>query len=71
MLECVVFCEARADAEIAAYLATGEWAGKAGAYGIQGAAQAYIAHLSGSHSGVMGLPLFETSRLLKQFGLLA
>jgi septum formation protein len=59
------------DADIAAYLATGEWAGKAGAYGIQGAAQAYIAHLSGSHSGVMGLPLFETSRLLKQFGLLA
>src|SRR3989339_526166 len=57
------------DADIAAYLATGEWAGKAGAYGIQGAAQAYIAHLSGSHSGVMGLPLFETSQLLKQFGL--
>jgi septum formation protein len=59
------------DADIATYLATGEWAGKAGAYGIQGAAQAHIAHLSGSHSGVMGLPLFETSRLLKQFGLLA
>lgn len=59
------------DADIDAYLAGGEWAGKAGAYGIQGAAQAWIAHLSGSHSGVMGLPLFETSRLLKQFGLLA
>lgn len=59
------------DADIEAYLATGEWVGKAGAYGIQGTAQAYIAHLSGSHSGVMGLPLFETSQLLKQFGLIA
>ncbi|QIL20247.1 Maf family nucleotide pyrophosphatase [Thermomonas sp. HDW16] len=59
------------DAEIAAYIDSGEWEGKAGAYAIQGRFQAYIEYLSGSYSGVMGLPLFETSRLLKQFGLLA
>ncbi|MGG6461703.1 Maf family protein [Solilutibacter silvestris] len=50
------------------YLDTGEWQGKAGAYGIQGAAQVFITHLDGSHSGVMGLPLAETSRLLAQAG---
>jgi septum formation protein len=57
------------NADIAAYLATGEWDGKAGAYAIQGMAQAFITHLSGSHSGVMGLPLCETARLLREFGL--
>ncbi len=55
--------------DIRSYLDTGEWAGKAGAYAIQGMAQSFISHLSGSHSGVMGLPLHETSSLLKQFGL--
>jgi septum formation protein len=55
------------DATLDAYLAGGEWQGKAGAYGIQGAAQAFIAHLAGSHSGVMGLPLYETARLLASF----
>jgi len=54
---------------IADYLATGEWEGKAGAYGIQGHAQVFIEHLSGSFSGVMGLPLFETARLLRAFGI--
>lgn len=49
---------------IAAYVATGEPFGKAGAYAIQGRGAALIAHLQGSYSGVMGLPLFETSRLL-------
>ena len=53
---------------IADYLGTGEWAGKAGAYGIQGRAQAFIAHLSGSYSGVMGLPLHETAGLLREIG---
>lgn len=53
---------------IARYLDSGEWAGKAGAYGIQGRAQSFIAALSGSHSGVMGLPLFETAELLRTFG---
>ncbi|PNS09525.1 Maf family protein [Solilutibacter silvestris] len=51
------------------YIASGEWQGKAGAYGIQGAAQVFIIHLDGSHSGVMGLPLAETSSLLAQAGM--
>jgi septum formation protein len=55
--------------DIAVYLASGEWNGKAGAYAIQGLSQAFISHLSGSHSGVMGLPLHETAGLLRQFGL--
>ena len=54
--------------EIDAYLATGQAEGKAGAYGIQGAAERFVRHLSGSYSGVMGLPLHETSQLLKSFG---
>jgi septum formation protein len=57
------------DAQIAAYVATGEPMGKAGAYAIQGRGEAFIRHLSGSHSGVMGLPLHETSGLLSQFGI--
>lgn len=56
------------DDDIAAYVATDEWQGKAGAYAIQGRAQAFISHLSGSFSGVMGLPLYETAQLLRQFG---
>jgi septum formation protein len=59
-----------APAAIAAYVATGESFGKAGAYAIQGRAAAFVSHLSGSHSGVMGLPLHETARLLRRFGLL-
>jgi septum formation protein len=54
--------------EIQAYWQTGEPADKAGAYAIQGYAAAFIEHLSGSYSGVMGLPLYETSNLLKQHG---
>jgi septum formation protein len=59
------------DAGIAAYVATGEPRGKAGGYAIQGCAQAFITHLSGSYSGVMGLPLFETATMLRAFGVLA
>ena len=55
-------------AEIDAYLAGGEWHGKAGGYAIQGSAEGLIAWISGSHSGVMGLPLFETRALLKSAG---
>lgn len=55
--------------DIGVYLAAGEWDGKAGAYAIQGLAQSFIAHLSGSYTGVMGLPLHETATLLRQFGL--
>lgn len=62
---------AMSESDIDTYIASGEWQGKAGAYAIQGRAQAHIAHLSGSYSGVMGLPLFETAGLLRQFGLLA
>jgi len=50
------------------YLATNEYADKAGAYAIQGYAAAFIEHLAGSYSGVMGLPLFETAQLLRDFG---
>ncbi len=55
--------------DIDSYVATGEPFGKAGAYAIQGRASAFIEHLAGSYSGVMGLPLFETARLLRQFGI--
>ncbi len=56
------------EAEIAAYVASGEPRGKAGGYAIQGRAAAFVAHLSGSHSGVMGLPLHDTYQLLRRFG---
>lgn len=56
------------DQEIDAYVATGECMGKAGAYAVQGRAAAYIAQISGSYSGIMGLPLFETARSLRSFG---
>ena len=51
-----------------AYLASGEWQGKAGAYGIQGAAGAFIPWISGSFTGIVGLPLAETSALLQAAG---
>lgn len=51
-------------AELNAYIASGEPFGKAGAYGIQGRAAVFIAHIAGSYSGIMGLPLFETAQLL-------
>jgi len=53
---------------IEAYVATGEPFGKAGGYAIQGRGAAFVAHLEGSYSGVMGLPLHETARLLRAFG---
>jgi septum formation protein len=56
------------DEEIRAYLASGEWHGKAGGYAIQGSAEGLIAWIGGSHSGVVGLPLFETRALLKAAG---
>ena len=54
--------------EIAAYIASGEPLDKAGAYGIQDIGGVFVAHLSGSFSGVMGLPVFETVQLLRQLG---
>lgn len=53
---------------IAAYVASGEPFDKAGGYGIQGRAAAFVEHLSGSYSGVMGLPLYETVELLRSVG---
>lgn len=56
--------------ELTAYLESGEWEGKAGGYGIQGLAEAYIPKLIGSYSNVVGLPLFETRNLLLGAGYL-
>lgn len=56
------------DAEIDAYVASGEGMGKAGGYAIQGRAEGYVRYLSGSHSGVVGLPVFETRSLLLSAG---
>ena len=56
------------EAEIAAYLRSGEWQGKAGGYAIQGRAAALIRWVSGSYSNVVGLPLFETAQLLSGRG---
>jgi septum formation protein len=50
------------------YLLTNEGHDKAGAYGIQGHAGAFVQHIEGSYSGVMGLPLYETVELLRAFG---
>jgi septum formation protein len=55
-------------ATIKAYCATPEPYDKAGAYGIQGLAALFIEHIEGSHSGIMGLPVFETAQLLKKAG---
>ncbi|SCC92939.1 putative septum formation protein [Thiomonas sp. X19] len=60
---------ALSDAQLAAYVASGEPFGKAGAYGVQGRAAAFIQHIGGSYSGIMGLPLFETTQLLRQAGI--
>jgi septum formation protein len=69
LLEDVSITEVRfkalSPAEIDRYCATGEPMGKAGAYGIQGKAGMFIEHISGSYTGVMGLPIFETGRLLQ------
>lgn len=56
------------EAQIAAYVASGEPMGKAGSYGIQGLAAAHVAHMAGSYSGIMGLPVYETAQLLRQAG---
>jgi septum formation protein len=56
------------DARVEAYVASGEPFDKAGGYGIQGRAGAFVSRVEGSYSGVMGLPLFETAELLREFG---
>lgn len=66
--ETVVCFKRLSDDEIAGYLAGGEWRGKAGGYAIQGAAEGLVRWIRGSHSGVMGLPLYHTRALLKAAG---
>ena len=56
------------DQEIAAYVASGEWQGKAGGYGIQGLAGAFITGINGSYTAIVGLPLYETKSLLEGMG---
>ena len=60
---------ALSEAEMAAYWDSGEPADKAGGYGIQGLGAIFVAHLAGSYSAVVGLPLMETARLLAGFGI--
>lgn len=64
----IVIFKRLSEEELSAYLDSGEWRGKAGGYAIQGRAEALIRALSGSHSGVMGLPLYETRALLRAAG---
>jgi septum formation protein len=64
----VVKMKRLSDAELNAYLASGEWQGKAGAYGIQGLAGAFLPWISGSFTGIMGLPIAETATLLDAIG---
>jgi len=56
------------DAEIAAYVASGEWQGKAGGYGIQGMAGGFVTGINGSYTAIVGLPLYETKSLLEGMG---
>ena len=69
VVQAVVEFDAVLNDVIADYIETGEPFGKAGAYGIQGIAAAYIKSVSGSYSAVVGLPLYETAQLLRQAGL--
>ncbi len=68
VVQSVVAFARLAEVQIAAYLASEEWRGKAGGYAIQGRAACFIRFLSGSYSNVVGLPLFETAQLLRGHG---
>ncbi|MBC7141496.1 MAG: Maf family protein, partial [Rhodobacteraceae bacterium] len=68
-VETVVKVKPLSDTELNAYLASGEWQGKAGAYGIQGRFGAFIPWLQGSFTGVVGLPVAETAHLLEAAGI--
>jgi septum formation protein len=68
LVESVVGLMRLTPAQLRAYLASGEWQGKAGGYAIQGHAASFIRFLSGSYSNVVGLPLFETAQLLRGLG---
>ncbi|MEZ5777721.1 MAG: nucleoside triphosphate pyrophosphatase [Paracoccaceae bacterium] len=68
VVETTVKVKALSDVELNAYLASGEWQGKAGGYGIQGRFGAFIPWLQGSFTGVVGLPVAETAHLLQAAG---
>lgn len=68
VVETRVSLKVLSESEIAAYVASGDWRGKAGAYGIQGPAGAFVRRIVGSHPAVMGLPLYETVSLLEGVG---
>jgi septum formation protein len=69
LADTIVALKPLSPSEIDAYIDCGEGLGKAGGYAIQGRAEAFVRFLSGSHSGVIGLPLFETRALLKTAGI--
>lgn len=69
LVETRVFFKRLTAQEIDAYIASGEWSGKAGGYAAQGLAARYISHVSGSFSSVIGLPLHETANLLSACGI--
>lgn len=66
--ETIVVFKRLTDAEVTAYIASGDWQGKAGGYAIQGSAEGLIRRIDGSHSSVVGLPLYETRALLRAAG---
>jgi nucleoside triphosphate pyrophosphatase len=68
LVQSVVGFSRLGERQLAAYVAGGEWRGKAGGYAIQGQAAAFVRFLSGSYSNVVGLPLFETAQLLRGLG---
>lgn len=68
LADTIVAFKALSEAEIESYVASGEGLGKAGGYAIQGRAEAFVRFLAGTHSGVIGLPLFETRALLVSAG---
>ncbi len=68
VVESVIRFKRLSESEIAAYVASGEWRGKAGGYAIQGRAGAFVPWLNGSYSAVVGLPLTETANLLEAAG---
>lgn len=71
VVEARVHMKRLSDAELAAYLASGEWQGKAGGYAIQGRASAFIPSITGSYTAIVGLPLAETVKMLTGAGYVA
>jgi len=69
LVSTVVSVKRLTEQEIAAYLASGEWRGKAGGYAIQGRFAMFVSSINGSYSNIVGLPLFETAALLRAAGL--